>query len=41
MKAPRAGFLLVNRLIFETDGTVVTTYRGGAVPQVEYVEGCS
>jgi len=29
------------RLIFETDGAVVTKYRGGALPQVEYVEGCS
>jgi hypothetical protein len=29
------------RLIFETDGAVVTKFRGGAVPQVEYVEGCS
>ena len=29
------------RLIFETDGAVVKNFRGGAVPQVEYVEGCS
>jgi hypothetical protein len=29
------------RLIFETDGRVVTRFRGGALPQVEYVEGCS
>lgn len=29
------------RLVFETDGHVVTRYRGGALPQVEYVEGCS
>ena len=29
------------RLIFETDGRVVTRYRAGLRPQVEYVEGCS
>lgn len=29
------------RLIFETDGAVVTTFRAGALPQVAYVEGCS
>jgi hypothetical protein len=29
------------RLIFETDGRVVTTYRAGLRPAVEYVEGCS
>jgi hypothetical protein len=29
------------RLIFETDGTRVTRYRAGAVPQVDWVEGCS
>ena len=29
------------RLIFETDGAVVTSFRGGALPQVQYVEGCS
>ena len=29
------------RLIFETDGAIVTEFRGGALPQVEYVEGCS
>ena len=29
------------RLIFETDGVVVKTFRGGVLPQVEYVEGCS
>ena len=28
------------RLIFETDGSVVTRYRAGAVPQVDWVEGC-
>jgi hypothetical protein len=29
------------RLVFETDGTKVTRYRSGAVPQVDWVEGCS
>ncbi len=29
------------RLIFETDGHVVTRYRAGLRPQAEYVEGCS
>lgn len=30
-----------NRLVFETDGQMVTNYRTGSVPQVEWVEGCS
>jgi hypothetical protein len=29
------------RLVFETDGRVVTRYRAGLRPAVEYVEGCS
>jgi hypothetical protein len=29
------------RLVFETDGARVTRYRAGAVPQVDWVEGCS
>ena len=29
------------RLVFETDGKVVTRYRVGARPQVDWVEGCS
>ncbi len=29
------------RLVFETDGTRVTRYRAGAIPQVDWVEGCS
>jgi hypothetical protein len=29
------------RLVFETDGAQVTRYRAGAVPQVDWVEGCS
>jgi hypothetical protein len=28
-------------IIFETDGAVVTTYRAGRMPEVEYIEGCS
>jgi hypothetical protein len=28
-------------LLFETDGRVVTRFRGGRKPQVEYVEGCA
>jgi hypothetical protein len=28
------------RIVFETDGKRVTTYRAGVKPQVEYVEGC-
>jgi hypothetical protein len=30
-----------HRIVFETDGRVVTRFRGGAFPYVEYVEGCS
>lgn len=29
------------RMVFETDGRKVETFRGGRVPQVQYVEGCS
>ena len=29
-----------NRIVFETDGKVVTNYRSGALPAVEYVERC-
>jgi hypothetical protein len=29
------------RLVFETDGMKVTRYRSGAVPAVDWVEGCS
>lgn len=28
------------RLIFETDGKAVTSYRAGREPEIEYVEGC-
>jgi hypothetical protein len=28
------------RLVFETDGRVVTRYRAGRLPAVSYVEGC-
>jgi hypothetical protein len=31
----------VHRLVFETDGQRVTRYRGGRMPEVEWVEGCS
>ena len=30
-----------HRLVFETDGKVVTGMRGGVYPPVEYVEGCA
>ncbi len=30
----------MNRIVFETDGQVVTTYRAGRFPPVEYVERC-
>ena len=30
-----------HRVIFETDGEVVTGYRAGILPEVEWVEGCS
>ena len=29
------------RLLFETDGSRVTSYRGGRLPQVRWVEGCA
>jgi hypothetical protein len=29
-----------NRIVFETDGTSVTTYRAGRTPEVEQVERC-
>jgi ribosomal protein S18 acetylase RimI-like enzyme len=31
----------LHRLVFETDGQRVTRYRGGRVPEIEWVEGCS
>lgn len=36
-----AGADTVYRLVFETDGRRVTRFRGGRVPEVEWVEGCS
>ena len=30
-----------HRIVFETARGVVTRYRGGVIPAVEYVEGCS
>ena len=29
------------RIVFETDGSRVTSYRAGRVPEVQWVEGCS
>ncbi len=29
------------RVVFETDGKRVTTFRAGKLPEVEFVEGCS
>jgi hypothetical protein len=29
------------RIVFETKGGLITRYRAGRLPQVEYVEGCS
>ncbi|MBW4611834.1 MAG: hypothetical protein KME21_00835 [Desmonostoc vinosum HA7617-LM4] len=29
------------RVVFETDGKRVTSFRSGKLPEVEYVEGCS
>jgi hypothetical protein len=31
----------LSRVVFETDGQIVTRYRAGIWPPVEYVEGCS
>lgn len=31
----------LHRMVFETDGAVVTSYRVGRVPEVQWVEGCS
>jgi hypothetical protein len=30
----------MNRIVFETDGRLVKSYRAGRFPQVEYVERC-
>lgn len=38
---PAAPSDTLHRIVFETDGRVVTTMRGGLYPAVEYVEGCS
>lgn len=44
---PGASYLVVvapgdstQRIVFETDGNVVTTYRAGRSPEVEFVERC-
>lgn len=46
--APDGHYLIVDtpgdprhRIIFETDGARVTSYRAGQLPQVGWVEGCS
>lgn len=39
--SPSAPADSVYRIVFETDGRVVTQYRAGIRPAVEYVEGCS
>jgi hypothetical protein len=36
-----AGADTTNRIVFETDGKVVTQYRSGRMPEVGWVEGCS
>jgi hypothetical protein len=36
-----AGADSIYRLVFETDGQRVTRYRGGRMPEVEWVERCS
>jgi len=38
---PTAESLKDDRVVFETDGQVVTSFRAGKTPQVEYVEGCA
>jgi hypothetical protein len=38
---PAQGSDTTHLLVFETDGRVVTRFRGGRRPQVEYVEGCA
>ncbi len=38
---PTAENLTDFRVVFETDGQVVTGYRAGRVPQVEWIEGCA
>lgn len=38
---PTAETLTDFRVVFETDGAVVTSYRSGKTPQVEWVEGCA
>jgi hypothetical protein len=36
-----AGSDTTNRIVFETDGKVVTLFRSGRMPEVGWVEGCS
>lgn len=37
---PRAAADTASRLVFETDGVRVKSYRAGRLPEVAYVEGC-
>ena len=38
--APRSPADSSHRVVFETDGRVVTRFRAGVEPAIEYVEGC-
>ncbi len=38
---PTAESLVDFRVVFETDGQVVTSYRSGRTPEVEWIEGCA
>ena len=38
---PTAENLADVRVVFETDGEVVTSYRAGRTPEVEWIEGCA
>jgi hypothetical protein len=38
---PHAPADTVHRIVFETDGRKVTTFRSGRWPEVEWIEGCS
>lgn len=29
------------RIVFETDGELITTIHGGRIPEVDYIEGCA
>ncbi len=38
---PTAENLVDFRVVFETDGELVTSYRAGRTPEVEWIEGCA